>query len=236
MQTTSLVAGACVLVLALAGATVAAPTAPAGSAPTAPAGSAPTAPAGSAQTAPAEPTVGVENASAAPGETTTVDIRLSGAPDGLSGYNLAVALDDGTAALTNASVADGFGLTNTTVSSDTATLEGVDTDGAVGPGDSDILLGTLTLRGEAAGTTDLAVRTSSLDADNASALAHATASATVTVEEMDPDGDTNETDGGNETTDNGSDGSGPGFGVVAAVLAVFCVLVVSHKRQRTSAE
>jgi hypothetical protein len=228
MQTTSLAAGACVLVLALAGATAAAPTAPAGS----------------AQTAPTDPTVSVGNASVAPDETTAVDIRLSGAPSGLSGYNLTVALENGSAALTNASVADGFGLTDATVSGDTATLEGVDTDDAVGPGDSDILLGTVTLRADAAGTTTLAVRASSLDDDNGSALAHATANGTVTVEEMAPNGDTNGTDGSgdgpgaddgtnqsgeNETADNGSDGSGPGFGVVAAVLAVFGVLVVSTR-------
>jgi PGF-CTERM protein len=204
----TLVVCACALALTLAGATVAAQTAD-------------------------DPTVSIENASVGPGETTTVAVTLSDAPDGLSGYNLTVTLDDSTATLTNASTADQFALANTTVSTDAVTLSAVDTDNAVGPGATDVGLGEVTLRGETAGTTELAVSVSQMDDDNGTAIAPATAGGTVTVEATDEgeNGTENGTEANqsesNETTDNSSDGSGPGFGAVAALLALIGAVAFS---------
>jgi len=210
----TLVVGACVLALALTGATALAQ-------------------------APDDPTVRVEDTSVAPEETTTVEVTLSDAPDGLSGYNLTLALDDSsTATLTNASTAGQFALTNMTVSADTVTLSAVDTDDAVGPGATEVALGAVTLQGETAGTTELSVTATQIDDDNGSAISPATAGGTVTVETADGNGTDAPDEGSetnqsatNETSENSSDGSGPGFGTVAALLALTGVVVFSLRRR-----
>jgi hypothetical protein len=208
-----------------------------------------------AQTAPADSTVSVENANISANETTALEVRLSDAPDGLSGYNLTVTLADGSVAtLTDASVPDQFNLTDTNVSASEVTLSGVDTDDAVGANATEILLGEIALRGEAGGTTELTVSATRIDDDGGDAVAPATVGGAVTVEmtdtgdnetgetnELDTDNDSetnqsedNETTDGseanqspdNETTDD-SDGSGPGFGVAAAVLSLLGAVVLS---------
>ncbi len=184
-----------------------------------------------------DPAVNVENASVSPAETERVTVTLSDAPGGLSGYSLRITLgDDDTAALTNASTADQFGLANATVGADGVTLSAVDTDDAVGPGATDVVLGAVTIRGETAGTTELAVTPTRVDDDSGTAVAPATAGGTVTVETTERDGDgTDDPENGsganqsesNQTTDDSSDGVGPGFGAVAAVLALIGAVLFS---------
>jgi PGF-CTERM protein len=213
----SMLVVSCALALMLTGATVAAQTAD-------------------------NPTVTVEDTTVAPGETTTVAVTLSGAPDGLAGYNLTLSLDDSTATLTNASTADQFALANTTVSADTVTLSAVDTDDAVGPGATDVDLCEVTLRGETAGTTELTVRSTQMDDDSGTAIAPATAGGTVTVEATDGDGngtdDPENRSGANQSesneTDDSSDGSGPGFGAVAAMLALIGAVLFSLRHRNAA--
>ena len=102
---------------------------------------------------------GVNASVGAPGETTTISLFLDEAPDGLSGCNISVSLTDpeigqimsvsfpGWATMTD----------NTTLPSDMVWIKTVDMgpgdNGNIVPGATDIPLGTLTLRGDAAGTT-----------------------------------------------------------------------------------
>ena len=66
---------------------------------------------GAAVGAQSMPTVAPPDATVAVGETTTVAVPLSAAPDGLSGFNLTVEAAGENARVVNATVADEFGIT-----------------------------------------------------------------------------------------------------------------------------
>ncbi|EMA30076.1 hypothetical protein [Haloarcula japonica] len=131
------------------------------------------------------PKISIEAGSVAAGETTTVPVVLTTAPDGLAGYQLELAVDDpAVVRFENASYPDRFGLTtDPVVSSDggTVTLEAADLDGQIEPGASDVTLATVTLAGVDSGETQVTVASNQVDADGGGAVEPATEPAALTV-------------------------------------------------------
>jgi len=128
------------------------------------------------------PTVVVDDASVSEGETTTVEVRLTEAPEGLAGFDLTLSVGDtGTATITEASIREEFGLKDVTSGDGEVTLVASDTDDIAEPGATDVLLGTLTIRGEAAGETDISVTIDQLDADGGAIIDADTEPGTITV-------------------------------------------------------
>lgn len=136
---------------------------------------------GAAAGAQTTPTVQPGDATVAAGETATVEVSLSAAPDGLAGFNLTVEATDGNATVVGASVDDEFGITTARAEDGRATLEGVDLDETVQAGATDVRLGTVTVRGESAGETDLSTSVRRMDDDDGEAVAPATEPAALTV-------------------------------------------------------
>jgi parallel beta-helix repeat protein len=102
------------------------------------------------------------------GNTSTVNITINKVPDGLSGYNLTVSLS-------NASVAEILSVSppswaplndNSTLPADVVWIKGVDLSDQVQSGATDINLGTLTLRGDRKGTTDIVIAVTKMDDDS----------------------------------------------------------------------
>ena len=150
---------------------------------------------GAAVGAQSTPTVAPSDATVAVGETTTVAVPLSAAPDGLSGFNLTVEAAGENARVVDATVADEFGITTERVEDGRATLEGVDLGENVEAGAEDVRLGTVTVRGVGGGSADLAVDVRKMDDDDGEPVSPKTGTAEVTV-----------------TGDDGGSSSSPGDG------------------------
>jgi len=136
---------------------------------------------GAAAGAQTTPTVEPGDATIAAGETTTVAVTLSAAPDGLAGFNLTIETTGGTARVVGASAADDYGITTERVEDGRATLEGVDIDENVRAGATDVRLGTVTVRGESAGETDLSASVRRMDDDDGDPVSPETEPAALTV-------------------------------------------------------
>ncbi|PSQ14541.1 hypothetical protein BRD02_08995 [Halobacteriales archaeon QS_8_69_73] len=136
---------------------------------------------GAAAGAQTTPTVDPGDATVAAGETTTVAVTLSATTDGLAGFNLTVETTDGTARVVGASVAADYGITTERVEDGRATLEGVDIDENVRAGATDVRLGTVTVRGESAGETDLSASVRRMDDDDGDPVSPETEPAALTV-------------------------------------------------------
>jgi len=132
----------------------------------------------------ADEAVSVTDERVAPDATTTSAVTLSGAPNGLSGYNVTVRVaDPSVATITDASVPERFGLSEIRIVDDGAAvvLKAADTSDDVGPGDTEIPLGTVTVRGESVGETELGVEVTQVDDDDGSRLRPTTSAGTLTV-------------------------------------------------------
>ena len=144
----------------------------------------------------AQPTVSVSSATTTVDDTATVDVVLTEAPDGLSGYYLDLTVDNPeAAAVTSASYPDEFGLTtDPTIDADgqTVTLEAADMEGSISPGATDVTLATVEVASQAAGEVELTVEPQQFDTDDGGRIRPETQSGVLTI------------DGG------GNDGSGPG--------------------------
>lgn len=144
--------------------------------------------AGQGTTAPGEdddPTtvVRVENATVPTGERGTVDVVLERAPEGLAGYRISVAVANGTvarvrgggpAALTNPLPADRVG-------DNLVTFRALDLTDDVTPGARDVTIARITVVGERPGTTTVAARFRSMDADGGARLSPTVTNGTLTV-------------------------------------------------------
>jgi PGF-CTERM protein len=150
---------------------------------------------GAAVGAQSTPTVAPSDATVAVGETTTIAVPLSAAPDGLSGFNLTVEAAGENARVVDATVADEFGITTERVEDGRATLEGVDLGENVEAGAEDVRLGTVTVRGVGGGSADLGVDVRKMDDDDGEPVSPKTGTAEVTV-----------------TGDDGGSSSSPGDG------------------------
>jgi len=132
----------------------------------------------------ADEAVSVTDERVAPDATTTSAVTLSGAPNGLSGYNVTVRVaDPSVATITDASVPERFGLSEIRIVDDGAAvvLKAADTSDDVGPGDTEIPLGTVTVRGESVGETELGVEVTQVDDDDGGRLRPTTSAGTLTV-------------------------------------------------------
>jgi alkaline phosphatase D len=109
------------------------------------------------------------------GTVGTTDLVARWLPDGLAGGSVTLSLSEsGVASFTGVAVADSLGLGETAISDDgtTATLRFADTQRAAQGvvGGTDIHLATVDIRGDQAGTTDIAVTAEAIDDDAGEAL------------------------------------------------------------------
>lgn len=181
-----------------------------------------------------EPTLTTTTASVDPGETTTVTLLLTSAPDGLAGYELVVSLSGDAATITDATYPEGFGLTTDpqiTADGSAVTLEAADTASAIEPGARNATLVTLTVRGESAGEVAVEIDTRQLDADGGGELSPATVPGTVTIGDPATETPTASDDGDAPSSD--SDDTGEGTSVTTALplagigLSLLALLLVA---------
>jgi hypothetical protein len=210
-------------------------------------------------------TLAVADDRVAPGETTEASVTLSTVPDGLSGYNVTVRVaDPETATIVDATVPERFGLREARVvdGGNAAVLKAVDTKDEVRPDDADVTFGSMTVRGEAAGETELRIEVTQVDDDDGGRVRPATMGGTLRVAAATTDPPTTTSDPGDPTaadpttddapvtTDGETDPAGttagpddpteqpgngptPGLGVSAAVLGLAGLLAgLGLARQR----
>jgi hypothetical protein len=173
-----------------------------------------------------DPVVTVESTSVAVGANATVNLTLSSAPQGISGYNLTLTVvDPEVATITGVSAPGAFQLSPTDNLQDgtVANVEAVDLTSSVEPGATDVPLGTVRLRGETDGATTLRVEVLAMDADGGGDVAPATRNGTLTVGE----GTDTPTPTPTPTTTTTSSGSTPGLGAGSAVLALVTTAVAA---------
>jgi|GEM_PF-1180081 len=105
------------------------------------------------------------------GATTEIDIMLDTAPDGLSGYNMTISLSDpGIAEILSVEfptwAPEGL-YANSTLPADTVWLKAADLLQQVDPGATNVLLATLTIRGDAEGSCTIDAVVTKMDPDGA---------------------------------------------------------------------
>jgi hypothetical protein len=130
------------------------------------------------------PTIRVESATVQPGETATVDIVLTSAPNGLAGYAIDLSVGNSNALIEGANYPDTFGLTSEpAVSEDgsSVTLEAADLGEQIQPGATDVVLATVEVSSGMSGDITLSVEPLQFDADGGDSVNPASESGTVTV-------------------------------------------------------
>ncbi|GAB3017166.1 hypothetical protein [Natronobiforma cellulositropha] len=128
------------------------------------------------------PTISVSDADVDPDGTATVDLTISEAPNGLSGFTVNVSTD-GAVEITDAAVDDVFGLGGATIADDGSEvgLTAVDINRDVGPTDDPVHLATLELRGVDPGDGTLEVTVNAIEDDEGNVFDTATGHGSVTV-------------------------------------------------------
>lgn len=134
-----------------------------------------------------EPTVTVSDTTLEPNETSEVGIRLAEAPNGLAGYNLTLSIADAlTGEFTTAEYGSGFEITEepryTDVNS-SVQLRAVDVQDPPSPNASDVLLATVTVKGENQGETSFTVDVTRMDDDDGGEVDPSIEPGTLTVED-----------------------------------------------------
>jgi len=116
------------------------------------------------------------------GETVSVPVSLSNAPDGLAGFEIVVSLSDGSVASISGVAFPGFGLTHyEMLSSSKVLLKGVDLKGLVESGAGKSRIATLKITGLKAGTTKAKVQVVTMDDDAGNPIAPQVRSRVLTV-------------------------------------------------------
>jgi PKD repeat protein len=121
------------------------------------------------------------------GANCEVDIVLDSAPNGLSGYQITVALSvaaQGIADIVDWDFAAWAAYTSETLTADSVAIRAADTGNAVGAGAANVVLGTLTLTGVAegaAGTDDITITITQLDDDSGTAMTATAGTADIEV-------------------------------------------------------
>ena len=148
-------------------------------------GAAPTGTDSSDGDVPTEPALVVEDATLEPDETETLRVSLSEASDGLAGFRLTLAVDDGdVAAVTNGSYPDRYGLTTDPVASadgERISVEAADLGDEVTPGATDVSLAAIDVTGVDDGETALRVTDLQVDADGGDSVEPSLEAGAVTV-------------------------------------------------------
>jgi len=134
-----------------------------------------------------DPAVRVTDAELSPSGTATVDVVLTSAPNGLSGYNVVLTVDDpDVARIEAASYPDRFGLTTDpeiAESGETVTLEAADMGSTIDAGATDVTLATVEVAGDAPGEAELSVEPRQVDANDGDRIRPAARSGALTVTE-----------------------------------------------------
>lgn len=120
------------------------------------------------------PTVRLSNVSLGPNGTADATLRLSRAPDGLSGFDVRVSAANGSVVnVTGVTVAERFqpSLSAVGTSNGSARVAGADFDANVGAGAENVALGTVSLAGVSKGETELQVHVARADDDSGGAIA-----------------------------------------------------------------
>jgi hypothetical protein len=149
--------------------------------------------------------VQLSNGTVNPDGTTTASIMLSGAPNGVAGYDLTLGVANaGVATVTDATIPDTFiapgGGISIADDGSSVTIRAADLQQNIQSGATDITLATVTLTGQSAGETGLSLSVDTIDDDNGSSMSLSTAGATLSV----TGGDTG--DGSEDDNEGGSDG------------------------------
>lgn len=188
----------------------------------------------------------VADATLEPATTSTVSLTLTSVPDGLSGYEVTLALDGDAATIGEASYPDAFALTTEPSIVDgghTVTVEAADLGDEIVPGASDVTLATLTVEGTETGAAEVRVVDARLDADDGAAIDPAVESGTVRVESGDAGDAGREGTSGVQTADHPNPGArwGIGSGVgsihivasaaVGLVAVALGILAITRRRE-----
>ncbi|WP_339104811.1 hypothetical protein [Haloterrigena salinisoli] len=166
-----------------------------------------------------EPTLVVSDATVEPDSTAGLRVSLTDVPDGLAGFKLTLAVDDGdVATVANASYPDHFGLTtdpDVSADGETVTVEAADLDDEIAAGATNVTLATIDVAGGDDGQTDLRVTSMQVDDDDGSAIDPSLEAGTLTIGDDTPEttpgtGDEGSDPNGSESDgpDSGSDGDG----------------------------
>jgi hypothetical protein len=170
-----------------------------------------------------EPTVRVVGSDVTTSGSASVQVVLSTAPEGLSGYYLRLSVD-GTdvARIDGASYPDSFSMTSepeVEADGQTVLLEAADLDDAIQPGSTDVTLATVDLSGVAPGETRVTVEPVQFDADGGESFDPAAQPDVVTVtSEQNADGSDSSANG--DVADNALAGSTGGVGGIPTVVFV----------------
>jgi hypothetical protein len=184
------------------------------------------------------PAVVVTNGTTTADGTTTVDIVLTNAPDGLSGYYFDVTVDEpDVAQIESASYPDRFALTSDPeigANGASATLEAADLDGAVQSGSVDVTLITVTVSVLKPGEATLSVEPRQFDADDGTVFSPSTRPGVVTGSATDEGAATNDGADSDANPAGTSESNGAGVAsdsglspVTPTVLAVAALAVLT---------
>ena len=122
-----------------------------------------------------------------PGQSASMPVVLSEAPNGVSGFRLEFTLDDPSVAEMVAVSLPGYGLTQTDiVSSSHVTANAADLSGLINAGDTSITLATLDIIGTGTGSTQINVLVAAMDDDDGFSVAVSTSAGTVSVANVAP--------------------------------------------------
>jgi hypothetical protein len=150
-----------------------------------------------------DPQVRVSTATVADGETATLGVALSAAPEGLAGYYLRLSVaDPAVATIEGAAYPDRFGMTSDPEVEDggrTVVLEAADLDSEIGAGATDVTLATVDVSGAAPGEVRVTAEPLQFDADGGSAFSPTAQAGVLTV-----------TATGDDATTGTESGSAPG--------------------------
>ena len=118
------------------------------------------------------------------GSTVTYDIVMDSAPNGLAGYKLEVSLaNPGNAEIVAASFPGWASLSNAgSLPADSVQLSGVDLNRQIQNGSAGVVLATITVRGDSAGSTGISINPIEIDADGGDAIGTATRSGQLTIQ------------------------------------------------------
>ncbi len=110
-------------------------------------------------------------------------VILDSVPEGLAGYNLTLSLSNLTVGeIVDISAPAWASMSSTSdVPADSVWISSVDLDSSVNPGETDVLLGNVTVRGDVEGTTELIIIVNQMDDDSGNTITPLTEPATIAV-------------------------------------------------------
>ncbi len=129
------------------------------------------------------PTLVIEDGQVGAGEQTRVGVNLTSLPNGLAGFEFALAVDGEGAKVTGASVNERMQLSETNVTGDGSGVRfvGVDLNDEFEAGDGEVQLATVTVQGESRGEVEIGLDEGAFDSDAGGRINPAVESGTVSI-------------------------------------------------------